>query len=158
MKKITARGTSLGDLTIEERKQFLRWAWDARNYASFDTGIFGYPRVVMLHAESDRKLAYLPVQTVLMAEAFIPDPESTNKEKAVSLGKFDEILLSLARQTFMGDVYMYSPWHEQEDEQAWLDRLMAHGWEEIPHVRLFKKRSGVQVQGIPEPSSEDPRE
>lgn len=148
MTKVSVRGQALWELTDLEKKQFSAWAWAALNKASFDTGILGYPRCALLITETDHVLSYLPVQTVLMAEAFIPNPDSSNKEKAVSLGRIDDALMECARGSLIGDVYMYTQWHGKADEQAWIDRLEGHGWEEITNVRLFKKRTGVAVSAL----------
>lgn len=126
----------------EEVRQFIDWAKVARERTSFDQNIIGYPRCAMLITEDHKgPLAYLPTQTVLMAECFIPRPESSNRQKAASLGMFDDSLMEIAKGMKVGDVYCYVPLTEHD----YAEKIQRHGWMEIPDVRLFKKASGVQI-------------
>lgn len=139
---ILARGQSLDKLSAEEVQEFIAWAKEAQKRTSFDVGIIGYPRCAMLMTENDKgRLAYLPVQTVLMAECFMPKPESTNKERAASLGLFDKALGKIGKGMGVGDVYCYIPFSESD----YAFKVMRHGWKEIENVRLFKKPTGVSV-------------
>lgn len=96
----------------------------------------------MLMAEDPvGKLAYLPVQTVLMAECFIPMPAATNRQKAASLGLFDRTLRTIATDMKIGDVYTFIPTAEED----YIKKVIHHKWREIPEVRLFKKSTGVSV-------------
>jgi|SRR6185437_17012886 len=141
---ISVRGQALGKLTPEEVQQFIDWAQEAQKRTSFDAQIIGHPRCAMLITE-DREgpLAYLPCQTVLMAEVFIPRPESTNHRKAASLGLFDDALMKIARSMEVGDVYCYVP----NTEGDYAEKIQRHGWVEVEDVRLFKKSTGVTVNG-----------
>lgn len=143
---ILARGQSLGRMTASEIKQFIEWAKEAQERTTFDLSIIGYPRCAMLITEDAKgPLAYLPVQTTIMAECFIPRPESTNRARAASLGRFDESLMKIARHMNVGDVYAFIP----ESEWDYANKVQRHGWVEIPRVRLFKKHTGVTL-GRPE--------
>jgi hypothetical protein len=149
MTKINVRGLHLGELSLDQQKEFVSWAWQARQRTTFDANIFGYPRIAMLIAENNKgATAYLPVQTTLMAESFIPNPDSTNREKALSLGRFDAALIDIAKSMNVGDVYCYVP----DGEADYAEKIQSHGWEEVPNVRLFKKRTGVKITS--EPTSE----
>jgi hypothetical protein len=142
MTRINVRGFNLGELSEEQKREFIQWAGLARSRTTFDSNIIGYPRCAMLIAESSKgATAYLPVQTTLMAELFLPNPDSTNREKALSLGRFDDALIEIAKSMNIGDVYCYVP----DGEADYAEKIQSHGWEEIPNVRLFKKRSGVEV-------------
>ena len=139
---ILTRGESPGTMKPAEVQEFIGWYGEARARTSFDIGIIGYPRCAMLMAENgEGNIAYLPVQTVLMAEVFVPKPGSTEREKAASLGKFDAALLRIARGMSVGDVYTYVP----DEEEDYIQKIIHHGWVETPGVRLFKKRAGVPV-------------
>lgn len=141
---ILSRGQSLDKLTQEEVQEFVAWAKEAQKRTSFDLNIIGYPRCAMLMTENGRgTLAYLPVQTVLMAECFVPRPDSTDHERAASLGKFDDALQALARKMSIGDVYCFIP----ETEADYAEKVQNHGWKEVKDVRLFKKPTGVIVGG-----------
>jgi hypothetical protein len=148
---ITVRGVALGELRQEEVREFVDWAEQAQTRTTFDHAIIGYKKTSMLIAEKHGSaVAYLPAQTVVMAEVFIPRPDATNREKAYSLGKFDESLMALGRELEVGDVYCYVPVAEAD----YADKVQRHGWEEVPAVRLFKKRTGVKIQALSEPSVE----
>jgi hypothetical protein len=137
---LTVRGESLGNLKPEEVQQFIAWACEARKRTTFDAAIVGHPRSAMLLAEKGRKmLAYLLCQTVIMAEAFIPRPEATSRQRAASLGQFDKSLARIARSMNVGDVYAYVP----SGEADYIAKVQKHGWIEIPGVRLFKKSTGI---------------
>jgi|SRR6185312_126648 len=141
---IKVRGQALGKLEPEEVKQFIEWAQEAQKRTSFDAEIIGHPLCSMLITEKDdEKLAYLPIQTVLMAEVFVPKPDATNTEKAASLGLFDMYLRKLATALEIGDVYCYVPLTEWD----YAEKIQRHGWVEIGDVRLFKKPTGVTVNG-----------
>ncbi len=141
---ILARGQSLGMMKPEEVKQFIEWAKAAQNRTSFDPSIIGHPRCAMLITEDAQgPLAYLPVQTTIMAEVFLPRPASTNRQRAASLGKFDESLMKIARSMNVADVYTFIP----DTEADYAAKVQRHGWVEIPYVRLFKKFTGVTVGG-----------
>jgi hypothetical protein len=86
-------------------------------------------------------LAYLPCQTVVMAECFVPKPKSTSLQRAASLGAFDKSLMRIARSIEVGEVYAYVPFAESD----YAYKIMHHGWKEIENVRLFKKPTGVKV-------------
>lgn len=139
---IIMRGESLGRMTEIEVQEFISWthAVPARNL--FDSDIIGYPRCAMLMTGTENgNLAYLPCQTVLMAEGFVPNPDATNRQKAASLGLFDKSLARIARSMSVGDVYTYVPFAESD----YAYKIMRHGWKEIENVRLFKKPTGVKV-------------
>jgi hypothetical protein len=139
---ILARGQSLGRMTPQEVKQFIEWAKVAQERTTFDLSIIGYPRCAMLITEDAKgPLAYLPIQTTVMAEVFIPRPDSTNRQRAASLGKFDESLMRIAKQMNVGDVYTFIP----SSEPDYANKVQRHGWVEIPFVRLFKKYTGVAL-------------
>lgn len=139
---ILARGQSLGRMTPEEVKQFIAWAKAAQERTTFNLSIIGYPRCAMLITENAKgPLAYLPLQMTIMAECFIPRPESTNRQRAASLGKFDDSLMKIARQLNVGDVYTFIP----DSEPDYAEKVQQHGWVEIPKVRLFKKYTGVTL-------------
>lgn len=143
---ILVRGQSLGKMTASEVKEFIAWSKEAQERTTFDLSIIGYPRAAMLITEdANGPLAFLPVQTTIMAEVFIPRPESTNRERAASLGKFDDSLMKIARQMNVGDVYTFIP----QSEPDYANKVQRHGWVEIPWVRLFKKHTGVTL-GRPE--------
>lgn len=129
-------------MTETEVQEFIGWSKIARERTTFDPEIIGYPRCAMLMAENGRgNLAYLPCQTVLMAECFVPRPDATNRERAASLGLFDKSLGRIARSMSVGDVYTYVPFAESD----YAYKIMHHGWQEIENVRLFKKPTGVKV-------------
>ena len=139
---LTVRGQSLGNLKPEEVQQFIAWAKDAQKRTTFDLGIVGYPRCAMLMAGNGRgALAYLLCQTVIVAEVFIPRPESTQRERAACLGLFDKSLARIAKSMNIGDVYAFIPCAEED----YIHKVQKHGWSEIPSVRLFKKSTGVSV-------------
>ena len=141
---ISVRGQSLGKMSPEEVQQFIAWAQEAQKRTSFDPQIIGYPRCAMLITEDAKgPLAYLPCQTVLMAEVFVPRPESTNRQKAASLGLFDDSLAKIAKGMNVGDVYCYVPLSEWD----YAEKIQNHGWVEIGDVRLFKKPTGVSLNG-----------
>lgn len=141
---ILSRGQSLGMLKPEEVRQFIEWANIAQNRTSFDPSIIGHPRCAMLITEDAQgPLAYLPVQTTIMAEVFIPRPESTDRERAASLGKFDESLMRIARAMNVADVYTFIP----DTEGDYAAKVQRHGWVAVPGVRLYKKFTGVTVGG-----------
>lgn len=98
---------------------------------------------MLMSEDKEGKLAYLPVQTVLMAECFVPLPASTNRQKAASLGLFDRTLGKIAVNMKVGDVYTYIP----DVETDYIAKVKRHGWQEIEEVRLFKKPTGVKVGG-----------
>lgn len=137
---ILVRGESLGKMTETEVQEFIGWARDARS--TFDSNIIGYPRCAMLISEKEEgALAYMPCQTVIMAEAFIPKPDASAQQKARSLLLFDKTMGCIARSMDVGDVYAYTPVGEAE----WASQMIHHGWKEIENVRLFKKPTGVKV-------------
>jgi len=140
---VTIKGQSLGKLSPDEVKEFISWTnatWDRGN---FDIGIIAYPRCAMLiTSNSLGRSAYLPCQTVLMAECFIPKPDATKREKVESLTAFDDGLQEIAKSMEVGDVYLYVP----EAEVDYANQLERHGWQEIENVRLFKKPTGVTVR------------
>jgi hypothetical protein len=142
---IIVRGQSLGQMKQEEVKQFIEWAGIAQQRTTFDLNIIGYPRCAMLITENGNgPIAYLPTQTVLVAECFIPDPNSGNRERVASLKLFDEALAKIAKSMNVGDVYIYVPF----PELAYCNQLKRKGWTEIPDVRLFKKPTGVSVAEV----------
>lgn len=141
---ILVRGQSLGRMTPDEVKKFIEWAHAAQNRTSFDLQIIGYPRCAMLITEDAKgPLAFLACQTSIMAEVFIPRPESTNRERAASLGKFDHSLMRIAKEMNVGDVYCFIP----DSEVDYQEKVLRHGWKEVKNVRLFKKSTGVSVGG-----------
>lgn len=141
---ILARGQSLGMLKPEEVRQFIEWAKIAQNRTGLDPSVIGHPRCAMLITEDARgPLAYLPVQTTIMAEGFIPRPEATNRQLAVSLGEFDKSMMDIARSMNVADVYTFIP----DAEPDYANKVQRHGWVEIPEVRLFKKFTGVTLGG-----------
>lgn len=147
MQKLVVRGANLGEMTQKEQTEFIEWTMQARSRTTFDPAILGYHRTAMFIAEVEgQALAYLPVQTVLMAEVFIPQPESTNKERALALGRFDEALMLVGSSLNIGDVYCFCPLGEEK----YMEKIMAHGWVEVPQIRLFKKATGAKVPEIQE--------
>lgn len=141
---ITVRGESIGKMKPEEIKKFIDWATEARERTTFDPGIIGYPRTAVLITEDAKgPLAFLACQTTIMAEVFIPRPESSDRERAASLGKFDKTIVKIAEQMNVGDIYCFVP----ETEQDYAKKVERHGWKEVPGVRLFKKSTGVSVGG-----------
>lgn len=139
---ILVRGQALGKMSPGEVKEFISWTHGVLMQNGFDPNIIGYPRCAMLMTENgEGNLAYLPCQTVLMAEGFVPKPESTNRQRAASLGLFDKSLARIARSMNIGDVYTYVPFAESD----YAFKIMHHGWREIENVRLFKKPTGVKV-------------
>ena len=142
---------ALWELTAAEQRLFIAWVKEAFKRTSFDLMIFTYPRVAMLIADQgDDPLAFLPVQVALTAECFIPRPGATNKEKALALWRFDEALRDLARNMNIGDIYCWVP----VGEEAYMDKIQDHGWEEIENVRLFKRKSGIKIPEFPPPKVE----
>jgi hypothetical protein len=141
---ITVRGEMIKTMTPEEVKAFIEWAAAARNRTTFDPSIVGYPRTAVLITE-DRQgtLAFLACQTTIMAEVFLPRPESTNRERAASLGKFDKAIMKIAKEMNVGDVYCFIP----ETEEDYAEKVTSHGWKEVEGVRLFKKPTGVSAGG-----------
>ena len=126
----------MAEMEPEEQIEFADWAWKARGRTTFDSRVIGYPRTVMFIAERDTgKMGYLPVQTTLMAEVFIPIPGASKKAIAAMLGRFDEALIDAAKATKVGDVYCYIP----DTESEYATKVMRHGWKEVPDVRLFRK-------------------
>jgi hypothetical protein len=128
---------TMGELPEDQQKEFVDWAWRARSRTTFDPAIIGHARAVMFMACNSGELAaYLPAQTVLMAEAFIPRPGLSPLATAAALGCFDKALSRAARATGIGHVYCYLP----EAEIDYANRIEAHGWDEVEAVRLFRKR------------------
>lgn len=139
---ITIRGQSLGKMDQAEKQEFISWAKLAQERTTFDLNIIGYPRCAMLITSNGiGRIAYLPCQTVLMAECFIPNPEATTRQKVESLTAFDDGLAEIAKGMNVGDVYLYVPTVEVD----YANQLERHGWKEIENVRLFKKPTGVKV-------------
>lgn len=142
MKKVTTRLMLVSEMSEEAQQEFISWAWDARFRTTFQSKIIGHPRTVMFSAEKDgATTAYLPTQTVLMAEAFIPDPESSEALKAISLGRLDQALVAAAKNTGIGDVYCYIP----ASEPDYMSKVERHGWKEVKDVKLFRK-SVIEAQ------------
>lgn len=138
----TIRGQALGKMQPEEVQQFISWTQATWERGNFDINIIGYPRCAMLiTSNSAGTSAYLPCQTVIMAECFIPKPGASKREKVESLKKFDEGLLEIAKNMNVGDVYLYVPTAEVD----YANQLERKGWQEIEGVRLFKKPTGVKV-------------
>ncbi len=128
----------MGELPEEQQKEFADWAWRARSRTTFDPAILGHARAVMFMARNSGKVAaYLPTQTVLMAEAFIPRPGLSPLATAAALGSLDNALVRAARSTGIEHVYCYLP----EGEVDYANKIESHGWEEIEAVRLFRKRT-----------------
>lgn len=141
---VKARRQRVGGMSQEAAQQFSTWARIARQRAPFDEQIIGYPRCSMLIAENGKgPTAYLPYQPVLMAEAFVPIPECSTRQKIESLLEFDKGLVQIARIMDIGDVYLYVPVKEVD----YANQLERKGWLEIENVRLFKKPTGVSVNG-----------
>lgn len=137
---ILTRCETIVTLKPTELRQLSEWTRAARPRASFDLTILGYPRCTILIAEDAKgPLAYLPVQTTIMAEDFIPRPDSTNRQRAASLGKFDELLMRTAKRMNIADVYTFIP----NSEADYATKVQRHDWVEIPFVRLFAKHAGV---------------
>jgi hypothetical protein len=135
-------------------REFIEWAKAAQKRTGFDVGIIGYPKCFMLYTEEsadDRareeipgqafRCAYLPCQTVLMAEVFIPNPESSTRDKVKSLKAFDKAMQDISRKARYGDVYLYVP----REEIDYARQLARNGWQEVEDVRLFKKPTGITV-------------
>jgi len=141
---IIVRGESINKMKPEEIKKFIDWATQARERTTFDPGIIGYPRTAVLITEDEKgPLAFLACQTTIMAEVFIPRPDSDNRERAASLGKFNDSIMKIAKQMNVGDVYCFIP----ETEKDYAEKVQRHGWKEVPTVRLFKKSTGVSLGG-----------
>lgn len=127
---------TIGEMSPEQQKEFADWAWRARGRTTFDAGMLGHPRAAMFIARnSGAEAAYLPVETVLMAESFIPRPGISNLAIAAALGCFDKALLHAASMTGIGNIYCYVP----EGEIDYANKIERHGWVEVPAVRLFRK-------------------
>lgn len=139
MTKITTRVVAIAEMEPGEQEQFVAWAWPARSRTTFDSQIIGYPRTVMFIAEDTLPVAYLPVQTTLMAEVLIPEPGLSKRAIAAILGSFDEALMKASAATGIGDVYTYLP-HSETD---YANKILRHGWKEVRDVRLFKKSGRV---------------
>jgi hypothetical protein len=141
---ILIRGEMIKTMTPDEVKKFIDWATQARTRATFDPSIIGYPRTAVLITEdAEGPLAFLACQTTIMAEIFIPRPDSDNRERAASLGKFDEAITKIAKEMNVGDIYCFVP----ETEQDYAGKVQRHGWKEIEGVRLFKKSTGISAGG-----------
>lgn len=141
---ILVRGEMVKTLRPEEVEKFIDWAMAARSRTTFDPSIIDYPRTAVLVTEDARgALAFLACQTTIMAEVFIPRPESTNRERAASLGKFDKSLMRIAKGMNVGDVYCFIP----DSEKDYQEKVQRHGWKEVPDVKLFKKSTGISVGG-----------
>lgn len=125
----------MGEVSEGERKEFAAWAWAAQNRTTFDLDIIGHPRAVMFIAEKESPRAYLPVQSVLMAEVFIPQPGANLRTKVEALQSFDKALMSAAERIEIQDVYCFVP----DAEIEYSRQLTRYGWKEIEQVRLFKK-------------------
>lgn len=141
MKKVTTRLMLVSEMSEEAQQEFISWAWESRVTTAFESKILGHPRAVMFSAETDHTTAYLPTQTVLMAEVFIPDPKASAAIRAISLGRLDEALIRAAKQTGIGDVYCYIPTCEPDYSR----KVQRHGWKEVQEVRLFRK-SVIEAQ------------
>lgn len=130
------------EVTPAEQKQFSLWAWGARARTTFDVDIIGHPRAAMLITEDEQgPTSYLPVQTVLMAEVFIPRPEMSNRHIALSIGRLDSALVELGKSLNIADVYCYVPGSEID----YAVKIQRHGWVEVPNVHLFKKAAIQRV-------------
>lgn len=141
---IIVRGESIGKMKPEEVKKFIDWATEARERTTFDPSIIGYPRTAVLITEDEKgPLAFLACQTTIMAEVFIPRPDSDDRKRAASLGKFDKSIMKIAEQMNVGDVYCFIP----ETEGDYAKKVQRHGWKEVSKVRLFKKSTGVSAGG-----------
>jgi hypothetical protein len=135
-------GKGHGQLTQEQVREFIEWAKAAQKRTGFDVGIIGYPKCFMLYTEEDgERSAYLPCQTVLMAEVFIPNPGASTRDKVKSLKAFDKAMQDISRKARYGDVYLYVP----REEIDYARQLARNGWQEVEDVRLFKKPTGVTV-------------
>lgn len=141
---IHVRGEMIKTMTPEEVKKFIDWATQSRNRTTFDPGIIGHPRTAVLITEdAEGPLAFLACQTTIMAEVFIPRPDSSERERAASLGKFDKSIMKIAAEMNVGDVYCFIP----ETEKDYAEKVQRHGWVEVKEVRLFKKSTGVSAGG-----------
>lgn len=140
---LIVRGGPIWSIGEDRAKEFCEWA-SSQSRTTFDKNVVAYPRAIMLATENSRgTVAYLLAQPVIMAEVFIPNPESSNLQKAASLGLFDKELIETAKSVEVGDVYTFVP--DMETEYA--DKIQNHGWVEVEGVRLFKKSTGVTVNG-----------
>lgn len=141
---ILVRGEMVKTMKPEEVKKFIDWATTARSRTTFDPSIVSYPRTAILLTENaEGTLAFLACQTTIMAEVFIPKPESTNRQRAASLGKFDKTLIQIAEKMNVGDIYCFIP----DTEVDYQEKVTRHGWREVPNVRLFKKSTGIAAGG-----------
>lgn len=141
---IRIRGQALGKMSEEEVQEFILWSKAAQDRTTFDLNIVGHPRCAMLITSNGiGRIAYLLCQTVLMAECFIPNPQATKRQKVESLTAFDDGLTTIAKGMNIGDVYLYVP----VAEVSYANQIERHGWQEIEGVRLFKKPTGVTVNG-----------
>lgn len=98
-------------------------------------GILKYKSTAICIAEdADGPTGFIPVQSVLMAESFIPKPGMSNLNLALCLWKLDEMLRNLASAVQHSEIYMFTA------EEDYADKIQKHGWVEVKNVRLFKKK------------------
>jgi hypothetical protein len=136
MKKVTADVFPIHDISLEDAKNFINWAYLMREKTQFNPEIMRHPRMCMTQASYDGKPGlYVPIQPVLMLDALTPDPSLNNMERAIGMSRISDLIeKQVMPDTGMYDTYFYT---NDADEASIAAR---HGWEEVKGVRLMRKR------------------
>lgn len=135
MKKISAVVMPISGMSPQDAEKFMDWVFQMRPLNLFDPDVIGYPRTVMLRAESeDEPLLYVPLQSVLMFDSIAPKPGLPARQEALCLARIGEVVDQAAEATGHREVYFFC-----RDERV-ADLCAAHGYEEIKGVRLLKKK------------------
>ena len=136
MKKVTADLFSMDKITEEDAKNFIKWAYIAREKTRFDAEVLRHPRMCITRALLDGQPSlYIPIRPVLMFGDLTPDPSLTDRQRAISIARIGE----LVETQVMKDTGMHETFAMVNDD-AQADSMVKHGWTEIKGVRLLRKR------------------
>lgn len=138
MKKVAAEVMPISDFTIEDMTKFINWAYLMREKTHFgrDMSVMNHPRLCMTKATMDGEPAlFIPLQPVLMFDVLTPDPNLTDRQRAICMWRIGELLES----QIMPDSGMYDAFFYTNDEQE-VETCSRHGWTELKGVHLMRKR------------------
>lgn len=113
----------------QPNKEMWEWMMDGlknqQNY--FDQNVLRYPSTVYFVAGTkEKRIMYMPIQSVLMLESLAVDPKASNHEVAVALRTIFQNAQLLAQQAGIGEIYFLGT---NERTNQFAER---HGFQEVP--------------------------
>ena len=133
---ITTRVVTVGDMTEQDKENFVKWSYEYRATNLMDVNVLSYPRTIMLIAEDeDGPILFVTVQPVLLLDSLTPRPETSPRKKALALYKISELLKQVSKDSNIPEEYLFT------QDTAYAKTVMRHGgFEELEDHKILRRK------------------